>query len=67
MFFLQDVWYGDSKIYCILVLSRLESDVQSLVGIARGGVNHTFVEMEFWTDLGQPLDYDVKVYAKELK
>ncbi|CAH2006047.1 unnamed protein product [Acanthoscelides obtectus] len=44
-------WYGDEKIYCVLVTS-CNGETHSKVKLLRGGAGHTFVDLEVHSSRG---------------
>ncbi|XP_074042136.1 uncharacterized protein [Leptinotarsa decemlineata] len=57
-------WYGDQKIYCILALGGKQTSKDSTVLIKEGGINHTFVTLEFHSQKNHGLEYNVQVFGK---
>ncbi|CAH1957068.1 unnamed protein product [Acanthoscelides obtectus] len=57
-------WYGDEKIYCVLVTS-CNGETHSKVKLLRGGAGHTFVDLEVHSSRGYGFAYNVRIFGKE--
>nr|XP_023012480.1 uncharacterized protein LOC111502601 [Leptinotarsa decemlineata] len=57
-------WYGDQIIYCILALSQNPESNGSTVFIKEGGVNHSYVTLEFHSTKNHGLEYNIKVFGR---
>uniref|UniRef100_A0A6P7GEZ8 Uncharacterized protein LOC114336466 n=1 Tax=Diabrotica virgifera virgifera TaxID=50390 RepID=A0A6P7GEZ8_DIAVI len=57
-------YYGDGKIYCIMAITPRDAPKGSTVRIKKGGLNHTFVELEFTSSKHYGFEYIVEVSAR---
>nr|CAI5844047.1 unnamed protein product [Callosobruchus analis] len=57
--------YGDEKIYCVMVESDQHEHKNSTVEITKGGVGHTFVEINLRSDVGYGYAYIVHIFGKK--
>ncbi|VEN61676.1 unnamed protein product [Callosobruchus maculatus] len=56
-------WYGDGRIYCVLVTSYIR-DTRSTVKLLDGGAGHSFVILELHSSRGYGFEYQVRIFGK---
>nr|CAI5844048.1 unnamed protein product [Callosobruchus analis] len=58
-------WHGDERLYCLMVLSDQKLHNNSYIDVTRGGVNHNFVELRIFSDIGYGFQYWVRGFGKK--
>nr|CAH7760459.1 unnamed protein product [Callosobruchus chinensis] len=58
-------WHGDETLYCLMVLSDQKVHNNSYIDVTKGGVNHSFVELRMFSDIGYGFQYWVRGFGKK--
>ncbi|XP_076260518.1 uncharacterized protein LOC143196591 [Rhynchophorus ferrugineus] len=57
-------YYGDGIIYCVKAINQQSEEVGGHVNITKGGVGHTFVNIEMKSFVSHGIDFRISIYGK---